>query len=411
MRRKQMSLLRAVLMGSLLAVLLAQTSGLLAAAFPDTPYIQSLLAQKSKQHNMVSQWDDDFYVRETATRLSELMRREFQGSNRKHVLSEAEYALLEQGMASTGFIPLNEMTVGQTYKGQEGGLYGLGSNELPAEHRLLAEAAVAKIQPLDAAGNPHPNGRIVLMSLGMSNTLQHWMAFKKRADSDREKAKTVVVVNGAAGGQDARVWADPTGDHGRQLSIPPTGAKGTAWDYADAMLAQQGVTREQVQAVWIYQALMNPHQYGTFPEHADVLAECIGVMVREAKRRYPNLQIVYLSSRTYAGYALRELNPEPYAYESAFAVQQLITEQINGNPRYNCDPEKGPVTAPVLVWGPYLWADGVIPRKTDGLIWERADFSPPPDGTHPSAKGTAKVAQLLLDFFKNDPLARGWFTR
>ncbi|HHT27206.1 MAG TPA: hypothetical protein GXZ82_08190 [Firmicutes bacterium] len=387
------------------------TYGLFATAFPDTPYIQALLAQKSRQKDIVSTWDVDAAVRETAAYFSNLMRTEFQGGNRRYRISEDEYALLERGMPSTGFIPLNEMTAGQTYKGQEGGLYGNGGNEPPLEHRLAAEAAAAKIQPLDANGKPDPNGRIVLMSMGMSNTRQHWAAFKQRADNDRDKSKAVVVVNGAAGGQDARVWADPLGDHGRQLSIPPTGWKGNAWDYADAMLAEQGVTREQVQAVWIYQALMNPHQYGAYPEHAHVLAECIGVMVREAKRRYPNLQVVFLSSRTYAGYAVRELNPEPYAYESAFAVRQLILEQIDGNPRYNYDPAKGPVTAPVLVWGPYLWADGIIPRSTDGFTWEREDFTPPPDGTHPSGKGTAKVAQMLLAFFKTDPLTRDWFLK
>lgn len=397
-------------LGVILTVLMC-TSGLLATEFPDTAYIQDLLKQKSRQKSIISTWNADAAVREYFAQLTNLMRMEFQGNQRRYVLSADDYAVLMQGIPSTGFIPLNEMTAAETYKGQEGGLYGNGRNEPPEHHYRLAEAAAAKIQPLDADGNPDPNGRIVLMSMGMSNTRQHWAAFKQRADNDRDKSKAVVIVNGAAGGQDARAWADPLGDHGRQVSIPLTGEKGNVWEYADAMLAQAGVTRAQVQAVWIYQALANPQQYGAFPEHAQVLAECIGVMVREAKRRYPNLQLVFLSSRTYAGYAVRELNPEPYAYESAFAVRQLILEQINGNPRYNCDPEQGPVVAPVLVWGPYLWADGVVPRRSDGLVWERADFTAPPDGTHPSSLGTAKVAQILLNFFKTDPLSKEWFMK
>src|SRR5690606_11772440 len=100
---------------------------------------------------------------------------------------------------------------------------------------------------------------------------------------------------------------------------------------------------------------------------------------------------------------------EPYAYESAFAVRDLILEQISGNPRYNYDPEKGEVTAPVLLWGPYLWADGITPRSGDGFVWERADFTPIPHGTHPSARGAAKVAQQLMVFFKSNPYTKEWF--
>jgi lysophospholipase L1-like esterase len=31
------------------------------------------------------------------------------------------------------------------------------------------------------------------------------------------------------------------------------------------------------------------------------------------------------------------------------------------------------------------------------------------DGTHPSAAGQQKVAQMLLDFVRTDPTAREWF--
>ena len=45
----------------------------------------------------------------------------------------------------------------------------------------------------------------------------------------------------------------------------------------------------------------------------------MATILNMAKERYPNLRVAYLSSRIYAGYATTPLNPEPYAYESAFS--------------------------------------------------------------------------------------------
>ncbi len=123
--------------------------------------------------------------------------------------------------------------------------------------------------------------------------------------------------------------------------------------------------------------------------------------------RFPNLQLAYLSSRIYAGHATTALNPEPYAYESAYAVRWTIQRQMAGEPALNADPAKGAVVAPVALWGPYLWADGTSPRASDGLVWQREDFAP--DGTHPSPSGRQKVAALLLRFFQGDPTTQPWY--
>ena len=376
--------------------------------FIDTAYIREQINKYESAKSSIDRWEIDAEVQTRVKYLCDLMRKEYQGNQRRNLVSDQVLAELESGIPSTGFIPLTEMDPPDLQRSGRG-LYGSGNNDL---RQPINKQQWKRFQdyPRDGDGNPSPDGKIVLMAVGMSNTHINFAMFKQMAEADLDKADCVVLVNAAAGGQDARVWADPTADYGRQLTIPGVGGKGNAWDYADAMLAAEGVTPAQVQALWIYQALMSPgRRYGAFPEHAELLKECIGVIVREAKRRYPNLQIVLISSRTYAGYAVRELNPEPYAYESAFAVRWLIQEQINGSPRYNYDPAVGPVVAPVMVWGPYLWADGVRPRLSDGLVWQREDFSPVPDGTHPSAKGARKVGQLLLDFFKTDELTKQWF--
>jgi lysophospholipase L1-like esterase len=82
-------------------------------------------------------------------------------------------------------------------------------------------------------------------------------------------------------------------------------------------------------------------------------------------------------------------------------VRWLIQRQIAG------DPELAAATTPLLLWGPYLWAEGERGRKTDDLVWLPADFAA--DGVHPSPAGREKVARLLLDFCLNDPLAKPWF--
>ena len=69
----------------------------------------------------------------------------------------------------TGLVPLDQMTAQDKYKGEDGGLYGGGANAPPAAHRKAAEAALAKVVPLDAQGKPAADGKIVLLSMGMSN--------------------------------------------------------------------------------------------------------------------------------------------------------------------------------------------------------------------------------------------------
>ena len=52
----------------------------------------------------------------------------------------------------SSLVPLTDLT--NTYKGQDGGLYGAGQNEPPAAHRSAWLKACAQVQPLDAEGHP-----------------------------------------------------------------------------------------------------------------------------------------------------------------------------------------------------------------------------------------------------------------
>src|SRR5205085_10367258 len=57
----------------------------------------------------------------------------------------------------------------EKYQGYEGGLYPGGSNDRPKEHEAAGSAAAAQIRPLGPDGKPAPGGKIVLLSVGMSN--------------------------------------------------------------------------------------------------------------------------------------------------------------------------------------------------------------------------------------------------
>lgn len=315
-------------------------------------------------------------------------------------------------------VPLDELT--GTYKGEEGGLYGGGRNAPPAAHFSAYMKETGRIQPLDADGKPSADGKIVLLSIGMSNTTMEFSQFVTTADADPQKSSKLVVVDGAKGARTGMAWALdgadllPAGEPERLgkmmelMGFKNAKGFGDTWSTVAERLKAKGVTPQQVQVLWIKQAEGRPSALGEFPAHARTLQANLVDILNIAKKKYPNLRVAYLSSRIFGGNATTPLNPEPYAYEEAFSMRWLIQDQIKGEPRLNYDPAHGEVKAPLVVWGPYLWANGTTPRKSDGLVWNADDFVTS-DHTHPSTSARQKVADLLLKFFKNDPGARTWF--
>ena len=229
-----------------------------------------------------------------------------------------------------------------------------------------------------------------MISVGMSNTTMKYKAFMKLAAQQHDLNPKLVLVDGAQGSQVGWITS--------KLNTP-------FWEVVGERLKAAGVTAAQVQAGWMLQA--NPGPRAGFPAEMKELQRNIIDTLHNMHDKFPNLQVTYLSSRTYAGYATSPLNPEPYAYENGFAVKWVIADQIAGKPEMNCDPAKGPVVAPWVEWGPYLWADGVKPSKL-GLSYVREDYTSE-DGTHPTASGQAKVAERLLAFMKRDATSKGWF--
>lgn len=77
---------------------------------------------------------------------------------------KAVYAAVAPDGQSNGMLPpLVDLGLGQTYNGQEGGLYPGGSNARPAAHDAAGRKIARGIVPLDVEGNPDPvNGKIVI---------------------------------------------------------------------------------------------------------------------------------------------------------------------------------------------------------------------------------------------------------
>jgi hypothetical protein len=337
------------------------------------------------------------------------------------ILSSSADAAAGQQAATPSFVATPLIDLGsRTYKGFSGGLYPHGRSAMPAAQSAAGITRAQRIRPLDRNGHPSAHGKIVLLSISMSNGSAEWCGattclstqpsgqsfMVQAAASQAVNHQTLVIVNGARGGQVASRWTSP-----RSLDYDSV---------RDQQLGSLGVTEKQVQVVWLKQADADPTVSLPSPSaDAYALERHLGAILRALKVRYPNLQQVFLSSRVYGGYdntagknAAVPLNPEPYAYEGGFSVKWVIQAQIKQMQRRGAvvDARAGNLNdttvAPWVAWGPYLWADGTTPRS-DGLVWQRSDFVS--DGTHPSSSGIAKVGHALLTFFLSSSYTRCWF--
>ncbi|MCL1909806.1 MAG: DUF3106 domain-containing protein [Kiritimatiellaeota bacterium] len=312
---------------------------------------------------------------------------------RDYFLQQAGYAPAQNTPPAPAH-PLTALTDfgATTFQGKKGGLYPDGSNERPAAHNTEGLRIANAIKPLDANGKPDDaNGRIVWLSIGMSNTAQATQAFFAQVRNLPELNPKLELVDGAFGGQAIN-----------QINRPDA----PYWNNVAAQrLKPRGLTPGQVQIVWYKQAEMGPTETD-FVKYTAELKSKYADVVRILKREYPNLKIVYMSPRSYGGYAKTKLNPEPFAWYTGWTIKFLIEDQINGAAGLRFTGENAP--APWLAWGPYLWADGEK-ANANGLSYSASDFGA--DGTHPSETGARKIGAEMLRFFTTDETAKPWFLR
>jgi len=347
-------------------------------------------------------------------------------------------------------VPIMDMSPGQTYKGFSGGLYESNSNAPPTDHHDPDGVALGQqVQPLDFSGSPSPNGAIVFISLGLSNTSLEFGGFVKYVADPSRSAQVnprLAVLNGAKPGEATCAYVDPHLPPADICTVPPYTSNDTQNQYdriRDEVLATAtgapgvapgcGTTvapclsEKQVQAVWVKEASPAPEGSGFSTLCDPSTAGCVndpsttealhfeqqlGHIARALRTRYPNLKQVFLASRIYAGYIIIDKSPEPFAYEYGFSAKWLIQAQINQIRGQGIDSVAGDLnynsgTAAWLAWGPYLWANGANPRS-DGLEWIRDTDYQTKDYQHPSSVGIDKVDGMLFTFFTTSPYTP-WF--
>ena len=315
-----------------------------------------------------------------------------------NVATGAKCSNISTNIVGTGspLVPLTDLGTA-SYLGSQGGMYPSGTNVRPTGHDSDGVVLANGIGPLDANGNPDPvNGKYVLLSIGMSAAHTLFVGFQNQVTADPTVDKThLVLVNGAQDNATAGDFAQP--NH-------PVWA-----DITNYFLPQSHVTANQVVAAWINDV---SYPKGTFPGDMATLQSNLESISQNLHNKFPNLKLAYFTGRMYGGYSNNPKNvdsPEPYAYESGFAVKWSIQDQLNGLASLNYNPANGPVMAPWMDWGSYMWANGLTPRN-DGFVWTCQDYTS--DGIHPSLPplpGRDKGDNLMMNFFKTDDTTAPWF--
>ena len=262
-------------------------------------------------------------------------------------------------------------------------------NTMPVTHHASGEAIAASILPLDANGKVDlTNGKIAVIAEGMSNTQQEMLALLQQFIRTNPAVNPKLqFVNLAQSGCDLICWVNK----GVQTIDPQV----------QVVLMKHSNNRPQMAngAPENPQAPFTTAQSKRFPNHATVTQGMLKQRILDLKIKYPNLKLLYLTSRCYGGWsctAAAASYRESVAYEEGFSVKWLIESQI-AKTDSQLDFSIPNAKAPWLAWGPYLWDPS----------WPQNWFEE--DGTHPCAPGETAVAKRWLDFLMLDSTSRSWF--
>ncbi len=289
---------------------------------------------------------------------------------------------------TTGFIPLYDLTTDR-YLGFSGGKYPNGLNDIPKQHFEEGITSAGKVQPLNTFGETDlDNGKIGFLILGYSTAAMTGRFVKSIYESQTDNKQLEIII-GAQGGLDLNAMIDTNEKY---------------WLSVDSILQTKQTSSEQIQLIWLSTGDIKTYK-NSFPEQCYLQIEKYKQVLQLIKTRYPNIKIVFLSDRTYAGYIGENANGpkelmEPTAYYSGWTIKWLIEKQIKSELGYTAD------SIPFIDWGPSLWTDGTKGNKK-GYTWNCDDAAK--GGIHSSSKGRMKEAALVFLYFKNHPYTKQLF--
>lgn len=244
--------------------------------------------------------------------------------------------------------------------------------------RLVTQAA-PQVTPVD--------GVIGLVCIGMSNGNQECseLIMQTTGAWRAEVNPAVRIVNCAVGGHAIEKWNEPSSD-------------GSLWDACTTTkLAQAGVRLDQVRVLYHKAA----NQFTTASNGAPLPRYPIAgsdytafltnlqTFAGRVRAKFPAVQAVYTSSRSYGGFSANPGRGEPLSYEEGHALNSwLATHQTVDGVWYG--------------WGAYLWAPDCASGHSNasGTCYVRDDYQS--DGVHPAEGGRLKIARLVHDRFRQD---------
>jgi len=193
----------------------------------------------------------------------------------------------------------------------------------------------------------------------------------------------VRVINCAVGGHAIERWNDAAED-------------ADLWDRCvTETLPAAGVRPDQVRVLWHKAANQFTVGAGGAPMPAypasgsdyDAFFDHLGTFASRVRAKFPAVQAVYTSSRSYGGFAGTVGRGEPLSYEEGHALNQWLRAHST-------------VDGVWYGWGGYLWAPACSTGMTSatGTCYDREDFVA--DGVHPSNAGQAKISAILHARFR-----------
>ena len=154
---------------------------------------------------------------------------------------------------------------------------------MPAAHDADGVSLAQSIQPVDANGNPDPNGKIAFLSIGMSIAYDNFQTFVIDAAADLSVNRKLAFVPGAQPRIGAVTWAD--------ITHP-------AWaDIFNYFLPQSGATAQQVQVAWVEAVDSQPS--GTFPSDMTTLQSHLETIAQNLHTLFPSIKMVFYNTREY----------------------------------------------------------------------------------------------------------------